>query len=316
MTAPVLQIVWLHRRVFAGVMSLVFLVLIGVIFAVIKPHAAVQSSFEIGSFELKGKREPIAAPDTVAKTAVGAYLPFALSTMEAKGTSHSTLNSLRTLNAESFGYTVVLSNTVALGAETQAQEFQQIIADQVINDLAGRSQALRNRALDRITQTTKNLLLLDQEINLEGGEIRRLGTLSETLESQIENQREKLAALYQRSTTQQGDERSAIETQIRESREQIASAAKIMNSLAGDRSRLAQGLAASNREREKQAEVLGDAQHDQKSLTDTRLLLAPYAITVSSASRRLNFIFVALMISALIAFGIVTLIHNATDFRP
>lgn len=315
MTAPLLQIVWLHRRVFAGVTSLVFLALIGVIFTVIKPQATVQSSFEIGAFEIKDKREPIAAPDTVAKTAVGAYVPFALSTMEAKGTSPSTLNSLRTLNAESFGYTVVLSNTVALGAEARAQEFQQIITDQAIKDLAGRSQAMRSRIIDRVAQTSKNLRLLDQEIDLEGGEIGRLGTLSTSLQNQIENQREKLAALYQRSTAEQGDERSAIEMQIRESREQIASAVSVMSSFANDRSRLAQELAATNREREKQAEVLADAQHDQKLITDTRLLLAPHAITVASTSRRLNFLFVALLISVLVAFGIVILIHNATDYR-
>jgi hypothetical protein len=153
--------------------------------------------------------------------------------------------------------------------------------------------------------------LLVQEINDDANELRRASSLSDDLQGRTQTQQNKLAALYSGSSTaQQADERPAPEAQIRELQEQISNTEKIMETLTLQRARLTRQLAATRRQREAQSKIIADAQLELKLSNDTRVSSLPTLVPTPNNSRRLNLLFIALIISTLTAFGTVVMLYN------
>jgi hypothetical protein len=308
-----LQIVWLYRRTFISVTALLFVALTIVItFSLPNQRATVQSSIEIGSAVIKAKQEPIEPPEMVAKLIPSVYAPAALLELASKGTSPLILSALQNPSVESIGRTIVVASIVEPNAENEAKEFQLTIANQIIKRQAQRLQVLRDGHAEQIAAATRISKLLEQEISDDVNELTRISTLSGDLQGQIENQRENLASLYQRSgTVQQPNERSTLEAQIRESQEQISSQAAIIARLTLERTDLVHDLATTRRLHEAQIRAISDAQLEQKLFNDTRLSSPSSLVPTSRNSRWLSLLFVALVISALAAFGTVVLLHNS-----
>jgi len=313
MTALIMQIIWLRRRLFLLVMCLTFLALAIGIFA-IPQRVTVRSSIEIGSTTTYEKQEPFEPPEQVARRIPSVYGPAALLAMAGKGTSPSILSALQNPNVESIGRSVVVVSTVEPSAENEAKEFQNALADQVIKQQAPRAQALRENIAANIASATKASDNLGQEVSSAVKEIERINALSDGLRGQIESQRGNLATLYQRAgVAQQPGERSTVEAQIRELQEQISSQTSLMGRLTLERADLTRDVARARRQYEAQTEALAEAQLKQKTFNETRISLPPSLMPARSASRSLSLLVVALAISILVAFGIVVLLHKIAE---
>jgi hypothetical protein len=311
MIAPIIQIMWLNRRPFLWVMCLTFLALATVIFTIPK-RATVRSAIEIGSAVINEKQEPFESPEYVARRIPSVYVPAALVEMERKGTPPSILSALQHPSVESIGRSVVVLSTVGASAENEAKEFQKAIADQVIKQQAPRAQVLREGIAIRIASTTRSSEILEQEIIATAKEIESINALSADLRGQIESQRANLAILYQRLATATSDERTTVGAQIGGLNEQISSQATLIGNLTLRHSDLTHDLATKRREYEAQTKAIADAQLEQKMFSEPYISLEP-SLMPASTSRRLSLLLVALVISVLVAFGTVVLLHNVVE---
>jgi predicted nucleic acid-binding Zn-ribbon protein len=310
MTAPILQIAWLHRRPFLLVMCLTFLAFATVIFT-LPTRVAVRSSIEIGSAVINDKQEPFEPPEQVARRIPNVYGPSALLAMASRGISSSVLNALQNPSVESVGRAVVVISMIDPIAENAAKEFQQSIADTIIKDLAPRAQALRENIAAQLALATKASDSLEQQIKADTNEIERISALSDDLRGQLDNQRANLTALYQRTgTALQSGESTMVEAQIRELHEQISSQTTLIGNLTLERSHLTRELAAMRHQYEGQARAVADAQYERNSFVETHISLPPSLLPGPTASRRLSLLLVALAISVLAGFGTVVLLHN------
>jgi hypothetical protein len=313
MTASVVQIMWLHRRLFIFVMCLTFLAVAIVIFLTIpkEQRVAVRSSIEIGCVTINGKQEPFESPEDVAKRIPSVYGPDALLEMAKKGAAPSILSALQNPSVESIGRSVVVVSNVYPSAVSEAKEFQETTADHIIKELAPRARALREDIAVRLSLATRASDSLEQQIKADTNEVERITALSDDLRGQLENQRASLAALYQRIGTElQPGESATLEAHIRELREQISSQTTLIGSLTLERSHLTRDLAATHRLFETQASAVADAQSEQNGFNETHIFLPPSLMPATTASRRIEPLIIALVISVLVAFGTVVLLHN------
>jgi hypothetical protein len=310
MTAPIVQIVWLHRRLFLFVMCLTFVALAILIF-MLPNRATVRSSVEIGSAVINEKQEPFEPPEQVARQILGVYGPATLLAMAKKGISPSSLSALQNPNVENIGRSVVMVSTVDPSAESEAKEFQETIADYIIKELAPRAHTLRESIAAQISLATKASDNLEQQIKANANEIERISALSDDLRGQLEKQRANLTALYQHTgAALQPGENITVEAQIRELREQITSQTNLIASLTLEHSDLIRDLATTRSLYDEQSRAVADAQFKQNSFTETRILLPPSVIPATTTSRRLSLLLIAFAISVLAAFGTVVLLHD------
>jgi len=313
MPAPILQIVWSHRRPFLFVMCLTLLALAIFIFMLPK-RATVRSSIEIGSAVIGDKQEPFEPPEFVAKRIPSVYGPAALLAMANKGIAPLILGALQNPSVESIGRSVVVVSVVDPSLEKEAKEFQKAIADHVIKELAPRARALRESIAARNSLAKGALGNLDQQVKDDTTEIERTNALADDLRSQLEKQRVALAGLYQRTgTATQPSETAIVEAHIRELHEQISSQTSLMGRLTLERADLTRDVARARRQYEAQTEALAEAQLKQKMFNETRISLPPSLMPARSASRSLSLLVVALAISILVAFGIVVLLHKIAE---
>ena len=308
LTSPILQIVWSHRRPFLWVVCVGFIALAAVIFMLpTQQLVTVRSSVDIGV--VNEKQDPIEAPDQVVKRITGVYASTALQAMEKKGTPLSVLSALQGSSAEDIGRTVIMTSTIDARAESAATEFQQNIADQIIKGEAPRVQLLTEASAARVASAKQASDKLKQQIDAIVEEIGRLGMLRDDLRSGIESQRAALAALYQRSGTDlQSIDRSAAELS-----EQIWGQTLLMSSLTLERSNLSRDLISMNDRYEALLKAFADAELQQKMFSESRVSLPPLAMPAAIISRRPRLLFIAFVVSILIAFGAVVLIHNVAE---
>lgn len=313
MTAPSVQIVWLHKRLFLFVMCLTFVALAILIF-MLTNRTTVRSSIEIGSAVIRENPEPFEPPEHVARRILSVYGPATLLAMAKKGTSPSILSALQNPNVENIGRSVVMVSTVDPSLENEAREFQETIADQIIKELAPRARALRESIAAQISLATKASDDLEQQIKADANEIERISAVSDDLRGQLEKQRANLTALYQHTgTALQPSENITVEAQIRELREQITSQTNLIDSLTLERSDLIGDLAMTRSLYDTQSRAVADAQFKQNSFTETRISLPPSVIPSTTTSRRLSLLLIAFAISVLAAFGTVVLLHNVVE---
>jgi hypothetical protein len=315
MNAPTLQVLWLHRRLFLGVMCLAFLALAIGVAMLPEPRAIVRSSIELGSAVVNGRQEPIQQPEEVAKRITEIYAPAVVLEMAKKGTSQSVLSAVQNSTAQSFGRNLVVISVIDLRGENEAKEFQEAIAARVIKEQAPRVQLLRDGTAMRIASATKASDELDQQIKAITADIERISAFSDSLRGQIENQRANFPTLYQRAgAAQQSGERSTIEAEIRGLHEQISSQTTLLGTLTLERTHLTRDLASTRRQHEAQIKALGDAQFEQTSFNETRISLPPSLMPATTApSRRRGLLCVALVISVLVGLGTVVLLHNVVE---
>jgi len=312
MTAPILQIVWLHRRPFFFVMGLTFLALAVVIFMLPK-RATVRSTIEIGSAVIGEKQEAFEPPENVARRILSVYGPAALFATAGKGTSPSILSALQNPSVESIGRTVVIVSTIDPSFENEAKEFQETIADLITKELASRTQALRESITARISLAKRAADNLEQQIKADANEIDRISALSDDLQGQLQRQRASLGELYQRTgTALQPGEGTIVELHIREMQEQISRQMTLIGNLVLERFNVTSDLAKTRRHYEAQGRTIADTQFEQNSFSETRISLPPSSTPASTAatSRRLSLLLVAFAISVLAGFGTVVLLHN------
>jgi hypothetical protein len=315
MTAPIVQIVWLHQRLFFFVVCLTFLAL-GIVAVMLPKRATVRSAIEIGSAIINDRPDPFEPPEQVARQIPAIYGDTALLAMAKKGISPSILSALKNLSVESIGRSVVMVNTIDPSLENEAKEFQQTIADHIIEVLAARARALRESIAARISLATRASENLEQQIRADTREIERISALSDDLRGQLENERANLAALYQRTgMALQSGESTAVEAQIRELREQIKSQTSLTGSLALERSNLIRDFATTRHLYDAQARALAEAQFEQNSFDETRISLQPTltSATTTATSRLLSLLLVAFVVSLLVALGAVLLLHNVAE---
>jgi tetrahydromethanopterin S-methyltransferase subunit B len=285
-----------------------FIALAAVIFMLpTQQLVTVRSSFDIGV--VNEKQDPIEAPDQVAKRITGVYASAALQAMEKKGTPLSVLSALQGSSAEDIGRTVIMISTIDARAESAATEFQQNIADQIIKGEAPRVQLLAEASAARVASAKQASDKLKQQIDALVEEIGRLGMLRDDLRRGIESQRAALAALYQRSGTDlQSIDRSAADLS-----EQIWGQTLLMSSLTLERSNLSRDLMSMSDRYEALLKAFADAELQQKMFSESRVSLPPHAMPAAIISRRPRLLFVAFVVSILIAFGTVVLIHNIAE---
>jgi uncharacterized coiled-coil protein SlyX len=317
MVAPIIQIMWLNRRPFLWVMCVAFLALATIIFMLPK-RATVRSSVDIGSAVINEKQELFESPEYFARQIPSVYVPTALVAREKIGTPPPILSELQHPSVESIGRSVVLLSTVRAGAENDAKEFQKAIADQIIKQQAPREQVLRDRTAIRIASTTRSSEILKQEITATAKELEGINGLIADLRGQVESHRANLAILYQRLTTANTRERAtAGDALIHELNQQIASQATLMGSLTQRYSDLTRDLATKQREYEAQTKAIADAQLEQKMFNQPYISLEPSLMpAAATTSRQFSFLLVALVISFLVAFGTVVLLHNVVERKP
>jgi hypothetical protein len=310
MTASIVQIVWLHRRLFIFVMGLTFLALAIATFT-IPERATIRSSIEIGSAIIGDKPEPFEPPEQVAKRIPSVYGPAALLAMAKKGTSPLILRELQNPNVESIGRSVVVVSTIAPSAENEAKEFQESIADQIIKELAPRARALREGIAARIVLASKASDNFEQQITADANEIEHIRAFSDDLRGRLENHQADLAALYQRTgAALEPGASNIVEAHIRELNEQILIQITLMGKLALERSHLTRELATTRRLHETQGMAIADVQFERNSFNETYTSLPPSLMPARTTSRRLSLLLVALTISILVAFGTAVLVHN------
>jgi hypothetical protein len=309
MNAPLLQIIWLNRRLIVGVMCLTFLALTIGIFMLPKPGVMVRSAIEIGS---DGKLDPLELTDHVAKQLSSVYAPAVLLRMAKNGALLSVLSALKEVNVESAGRLVVLNSMVDPSAENAAREFQEAIDEQIIKRHAPRTLAIREDISSRIVLVTQASGDLEQQIRADNIEIDRITALSDDLRSQIENQRANLATLNQHAGTEQRAAETD-QTQTRELQGQIAGLTTLMSNLMLEHSHLTRDLAEAHRRHEAKTSELADAQFRLKMLSETHISLPPSLMPALSTSRRPALLIIALVVSVLAAFGVIVLLYNTRE---
>jgi hypothetical protein len=311
MNAPILQILWLYRRLFLGVMCLTFLALAIAIFLLPKPRVTIRSSIEIGSTVINGNQVPLEQPEQVAKRIASVYAPPTLLTMAKKGTPPSVLSALQNSSAENIGPTIVVISAIDPRAENEAREFQEAVAAQIIKEQALPAQILREDTAVRIASATEASENFQQEIKAISTDIEHINALSEGLRAQIENQQANLTTLHQRvGAAQQPSEHPTPEAEIRELYEQALNQTSLLVTLTLERVHLTRNLARTHRQYQAQIEALANAQLEEKRFIETHVSLPPSLMPAATNSRRIDLLLIAAVVSILIAFGTVVLLHN------
>jgi hypothetical protein len=278
----------------------------------LKHASTVKSSIEIGSAIVGDKQEPFELPEYVAKRISNVLGPAALQSMAKDGTAPSVLNALLNTRVESIGRSIVVTNVVAAGLESEAKRFQEITANRLLKELAQRSHAVREAINVRVTLGKEAFDDLQRQIKMHEMEISRISTLINDSQTQLEKRLADLASLYERTKTAiQPADNSTIEAQIRELREQISSQSNLIGRLALDRSDLTRSLTATRHLLATQGKTIADAQFEQNSFNEPRISLPPSIMPAPASPIGPSLFLVALAMSILLSFGMVVLLHNA-----
>jgi hypothetical protein len=312
MDTPILQILWLHRRPFLVVMCLTFLALAIGIFMLPGPPAIVRTSIEIGAIE--HSLQPIEPLEQVSKRIPEVYVPAIVVEMAKKGTPPSILRALQNTSSENIGRSLIVTTAIDLSATPDAKAFQEEISNRIIKDETPHTQILREEIATRIELTKRASDNLDRQTSSIAKELETIGTLNTNLQHLTDDQQANLPSLLHRlESAQESGDRPVIENKLRELYGQISNQLMMMSNLAVERARLTRDLGRTNEAREWQIQQLADAQLERKSFAETRVSMAPSVMPITARYRRLSLLFVAIVVSFLVAFGTVVLLHNVSE---
>jgi hypothetical protein len=309
------RLLWSYKRPFLLVMTSVFLLLAVIIF-LIPQRLAIRSSIEIGS-ELSGDREEFFEPsDVLAKRVTGVYAPETLRAMLDAGTPEASLGQIDNPLVESIGSSIVIANFVSSNVEAKAKEFQDLLSERIIKDQAARAQGLRERVNSRVNIERKALSDLQDHISERASEVNRISTLIASLEGDLKEQRSNLAPLLaERSSAspQFWDESTGL--QLKVTNQRISSLTELIVNLMREQSHTNEDVWKTRLTYDAQAKATSNAELEQSSFKEARIVLRPFALPSRTLENRLSLLLVAATFSALAALGIVALLYNISADR-
>lgn len=315
LTESVLESLWLYRRIFFAVALGIFAILTLIIFLIPKDFT-IRSSIEIGATLLNDKLEPLENPEQLARQISASYLTGALLAAAQKGATPQTLITLQNTKAEAVGRAILLQGVTETSLQAESKDFQQTIIDQVIKDRIPFMQGLRDGFSIRTESARRSAAAIEQQTNLITERLKDSEVRSKRIQKLIETFRADLAAKYQRAVAAPNPaERANVEAEIRELRDQLASAESVDREITADGTRTIRDIADLARLKEEQLRVMALSERDQRMTTDTRMLLAPSLVPLPIKPPRVYMLLAALVVSCLIALGIVVLLYNRAQRR-
>jgi flagellar biosynthesis chaperone FliJ len=308
MTSTMLELLT-YRRTFACIMLATFVVLVILIFLTSRREHSVRSAIEVATVFNNEKQEALDPPDQVARQVTGVYLYPALLAVADRGASPAALEALAGLRAEAIGRTVTMVSAIRENQKDDAKSFQQFIIDEIIKDRASFMQALRENIAARIATARRISGQLENQMKGLESEIVDGAARGEELRKQLEGRRSELSAKFQ-APMEGLEARIGNEAEIRELRDQISAQQGLVNDIASERFQLLEVLGSVRRAKEVQLKIITSTQQEQQMLSETRVLLAPMLIPISTKPSTVLLLLAALIASALVAFGAVVLLYN------
>lgn len=308
---PLLQTLVSFRWTLLSTASLTFALLAVAIVVLVRPHATVRSAVEIGSLLRIGKDEPVDPPELVARRIPTVYASAALLDLANRGVPISTLNALQNSSTESIGDTVSIQSIVDPSAAIDAKEFHQKIIDRIIQEERGRTAFVRDTFVARTVLAKRSADGLDERITDNLKAIDSFDAQAEEVRSSLRTQQEELTTVQQqRRATQASEGASVFPPEIRAIRENISAQLKLLSDISIARNQVGRDLTRARVAQWKHELALTDAQLSLKSVSETRVMLAPEIVPDPASSRRIELLFVAAIASILVAFGLAALLHN------
>jgi hypothetical protein len=299
-----------HWRSFVAIAGTLFGALaLAIIFLLPGPQVLVRSSIDIGSYFLRGQETPIYSPDPLAKRTLQVYVPLTLSAMSQEGTPLKVLNALQSSVIEATQLSIAIATTVDATAEDSARQFQERLAELILRGEMPRADALRARMT--ATDNATNLSNYEKQISADMEQIDRVSKRI----AEIENSRRDLEAelkdlLQRQQSTGQADAQTPLQTRIRWLQDQLANQLAALTALSIQQNSFVLALGATEELMQHLAQAADTRQLDQKSFIEPRVSLPPTPILTTPQWRRTGLLAVALVVSILTAFGLVTTIAN------
>ena len=304
------QILASHWRSFLAIAGALFAALaVAIIFLFPGPRVLVRSSIDIGSYFLRGQESPIYPADQLVKRTLNVYIPSTLSGMSKGGTSTKILNALQSSIVETTQLSIAIVTNVDATAEDAARQFQEQLTALIMREEKPRVDAVRARMT--ATDPATRLVNYEKQISSDREQIDRINKRIE----EIENSRRDLGAelkdlLQRQQSASQADAQTSLQARIRWLQDQIANELTALTALSIQQSSFVLALGATVQVMQRMTEAADEIQLEQKSFSEPRLSLPPTAILITPQWRRTGRLAVALVLSMLIAFAVVTTIAN------
>jgi hypothetical protein len=271
----------------------------------------VRFSIDIGSYFLRGQESPIYPPDQLVKRTLNVYMPQTLSGMSKEGTSTRILNALQSSVVEATQLSIAIATTVDATAEDTARQFQEHLAALILREEKPRVGAVRARMTATAMDPATSLVNYEKQISSYREQIDRI---SERIAA-IENNRRDLGAelkdlLQRQESASQANAQTSLQARIRWLQDQIANELTALTALSIQQNSFVLALQATVPVMERLTEAAKEIQLEQKSFSEPRLSLPPTTILITPQWRRTGLLAVALVVSLLIAFAVVTTIAN------
>jgi hypothetical protein len=305
---PTPQILWPYRYSFLGIALVTFAILSAAVLLTPQRYT-VTSSIEVASAIRNGRLEPIEPPADVAKEITDIYLPSASSALAAAGASSSALAAAQNLRVEAVGRSIAMRGTANPKFADTYKELQRAIIDQMAKDKAPLLQTIRDTLNIKLDSARSTSSELQKQIAAITAELANTATRSGELDHNRQQRQAELAAIRQRSVSGSGD-RGNVEADIRELRDQISRTETMRTDIAVLRAGYFRSIAELRTRDQEQRRIIADTEHEEKALSDARVLHAPSVMPIPDRSRKAYLLAAALAVSILFAFGIVVLFHR------
>lgn len=304
------QIIRFRLRTFLFVLlGTLFVLSLGVL--LLAKDFVVKSSIEVGSALVNDRMEALEPPDQVARQITGVYLSAALLTLFQKGVPIPDLVVIQNLKADPVGRSIIITSVGDASLEGVSKELQHLIIDRTIKDRAAFVNGITKGFDIKIDSARRTQADLRNQSTAILSEIEANGARAETIRKQLEDYRTELSTKFQRAAPLKSqDERITVEAEIRELRDQISLLQALAKEVSTERSRAIRDLAEIRRQTEDQSKTIASTERDKQLLGETRITLPPSLIPLPLGPRRLFFLFGALAVSILAAFGTVILLHR------
>jgi hypothetical protein len=229
--------------------------------------------------------------------------------MSKEGASTAVLNALQSSIIEANQLSIVIATAVDATAEDTARQFQERLAELILREEMPRVDALRMRMT--ATDNAKDLSNYERQISTNREQIDRVSKRIAEIENSRRDLEVELKDLLQRQqSTGQADTESPLQSRIRWIQDQLANQLAALTALSIQQSSFVLAVGAAEEFVQYLAQAADGRQFDQKTFTEPHVSLPPTTMLVTPQWRRTGLLAVALVVSILIAFGVVTTISN------
>jgi len=312
---PLTQILASYWRSFFAIAAALFgTFALAIIFLLPGPRVLVRSSIDVGSYFLGGKETPIYSPDPLAKRTLNVYVPLTLSAITKEGASTTVLNALQSSIIEATQLSIVITTIVDATAEDTARQFQERLAELILRGEMPRVDALRARMT--ATDSATDLRNYEKQISENREQIDRISKRIAEIENSRRDLEAELKDLLQRQQSTGPDAQPSLQSRTRWIQDQLANQLAALTALSIQQNSFVLALGATGELMQHLAQAADERQLDQESFTEPRVSLPPTPILITPQWRRTGLLAVALVVSMLIAFGVVTTIANGRAREP